>query len=138
MARHSYNNVTPETEAALEGFAKQIAAEMEVTTQYLHAILASESADPFAKFLHLFRAVCRKNPDGARGYIARLNVMLRDETPQRSEAMGLGDAALTFGEFVAAAEESPERFEVAKQKHADTVERVTVYAPSAHMRNLGG
>lgn len=137
MPRHSYNQVTPETEAAIEGNVKQIAGEMEVTTQYLHAILASESADPFAKFLHLFRAVCRKNPEGARGYIARLNVMLRDETPQRSEAIGIGEAARTFGEFVAAAEDSPERFEVAKQRHADTVERVTVYAPTASLRNVG-
>lgn len=53
------------------------------------------------------------------------------------EAVGIGEAARTFGEFVAAAESSPERFEVAKQRHADTVERVTVYAPASHLRNVG-
>ena len=143
MPRHTYEGVTPETEAAISAHVKQVAAEMRVSTQYLYAVLASESTDPFAKFLHLFRAVCRKNPDGARGFIARLNTMLREETPQKSEAVGIGDALRTFGDLcaVSAAVDDgqipPEKFEEAKQRHAETVERVTVYPPSADLRNLG-
>jgi hypothetical protein len=136
MARHSYS-LTSETTAALSSHVKAIADEMEVTTQYVHALLAGDSTDPFAKFLHMFRAVCRKNPDGARGFIAKLNTMLKEETPERSEAFGIGEVARTFGEMVAAADGTPERFEVVKQRHLEATERVTIYAPASHLNNVG-
>lgn len=142
MARHSYN-LTPETTAALSSHVKAIADEMEVTTQYVHALLAGDSTDPFAKFLHLFRAVCRKHPDGARGFIAKLNMMLRDEMPERSEAVGIGDATRSFSDLLSLSVEAeeglcpPEKFEEAKARHAEVVEKVTIYKPAAHLGNAG-
>src|SRR5687767_4097046 len=118
--RHDHKGATPETTAAVRKFVGEIAYEMEVEPQYLYAILGNTEPDPFKRFLHLFRAVCRKNPDGARGFIARLNTMLRDESPQRSEAVGIGDALRTFGDLCAvsaAVDEGmspPEKFEEAK------------------------
>lgn len=143
MPRHDYRGATPETKAALKGHAGQIAYEMEVEDSYLYGILSGSEPDPFKRFLHLFRAVCRKNPEGARGFVARLNTMLRDESPQRVEAIGIGDATRTFADVLAVSAEledgmcPPEKFEKAKARHAETVERVVVYPPSADYHNLG-
>lgn len=144
MGREDYRGVTPETEAALKNCIKAVAEEMHLEApQYLYAILAGKESDPFARFLRLFRAVCRINPDGARGYIARLSATLRAQEPKRGEPVNVGDAAQAFGDFVAVAVEReeglcpPEKLEKAKQRVFETVEKVTVYAPASHLRNVG-
>lgn len=143
MARHDYRGAEPETTAALKKFVGEIAYEMQVEPQYLYAILSHNEPDPFKRFLHLFRAVCRKNPEGARGFIAKLSAMLNDEAPRRSDAVGVGDAMRTFADLCAVSAEldeglcPPEKFEAAKQRHTETVERVTIYPASAHLGNAG-
>lgn len=143
MPKHDYRGVTTETRAAVEGFVKEVAYEWDVTPAFVYAILSGKEPDPFKNFLELFRATCRKNPDGARGFIAKLNAMLREEEPRRAESIGIGDATRTFADVLAVSAEleegmcPPEKFETAKQAHAETVERLTVYAPKNHLSNLG-
>lgn len=143
MPKHDYRGVTPETKAAVEGFVKEIAYEWDVTPAFVYAILAGKEPDPFKNFLELFRAACRKNPNGARGFIAKLSAMLRAEEPRKSEPIGIQDATRSFADVLATSAEleegmcPPEKFEAAKQTHAETVERLTVYAPANHMRNAG-
>jgi hypothetical protein len=141
--REDYRGVTDETKAAVEDFVKEIAYEMDVEPQYLYAILSGKESDPFKKFKRVFRAVARKNPNGARGYIAKLSSILREEEPRKSEAVGIGAALRTFGDMCAVAAElddglcAPEKFEDAKQRHVEIAKEVTVYAPANHIRNAG-
>ena len=143
MPRHNHKGATPETAAALKSFVAGIAYEMDVEDSFLYGILSGSEPDPFKRFLHMFRAVCRKNPEGARGFIAKLSAMLNEEAPRRSDAVGVGDAMRTFADLCAVSAEldeglcPPEKFERAKRKHAETVERVTVYSRESHMRNIG-
>jgi hypothetical protein len=144
MARHDYRGAEPETTAALKKFVGEIAYEMHVEPQYLYAILSGAEPDPFKRFLHIFRAVCRKNPEGARGFIAKLSAMLRAEEPHRAESVGMGDATRTFSDLLNVAVEreegmcSPEKLEAAKERHVETVAKVTVYSQRAHLDNAGG
>jgi hypothetical protein len=143
MPRHEYRGATPETKAALTGHVGEIAYEAGFEDAYLYGILSGSEPDPVKRFKHFYRAVCRKNPEGARGILAKLTLMFREESPQKAEAVGMGDAMRTFADVMAVSAEldeglcPPEKFEAAKQAHAETVERVTVYPASAHLRNAG-
>jgi hypothetical protein len=128
MSRHDYQGVSPETEAAVKPCVGAIAYEMQVSDKYLYAIIAGEKTDPFEPFLLLFRAVARKNPDGARGYVARLNTVLNEECPPKEVSRGL-DVALTFSDLMAVSAEreeglcTEEKLETAKQRHVEAVAR---------------
>ena len=86
MPRETYLEVTPETKAALSDHVKAVAAEWQKSDTYVYAILSGQSSDPFAKFRKLFRAVARKNREGAKGYVAALNRILVEETPDKRPA----------------------------------------------------
>lgn len=94
--RHTYDELTPETEAAMRPCVGGIAYELNVTDKYLYALLGGEKTDPFARFLPLFRATSRKNPAGAQGYIVRLNKVYAEENPADSLTAGLNEADLEF------------------------------------------
>ncbi len=141
MPRHDYSGVSTETEAAVKPRVGDIAYEMNVSDKYLYAIIAGEKTDPFVPFKELFRAVARKNPEGARLYVARLSAMLREEGPEAKGRPGLYDVTTAFNNvlaLVAAREEglcSAEEVEAAKQRfveqfaHYGMPERV----PSIHV-----
>lgn len=87
MARETYNQTTPETVAAVEHHVKEFAYETGKSEQYFRAVLAGTSSDPFAKFITtLFRPAARKNAEGARGFIARLEAILNAEQPPPGES----------------------------------------------------
>jgi hypothetical protein len=129
MSRETYLDVTPETKRALENHVKQIADEMEKSTTYLYAILAGESSDPFAKFKSMFRAVARKNPEGARGYLGALSAVFREQNPEGKEQPGLYDVTVAFNNvlaLVAAREDgraSVQEVEAAKQRFVEQFAR---------------
>jgi hypothetical protein len=129
MPRHEYSGVSTETEAAVKPCVGEIANEMQVSDKYLYAILAGEKTDPFLPFKELFRAAARKNPDGARVYVARLSTMLREENPEQKSQPGLYDVTVAFNNvlaLVAAREDgrcSVQEVEAAKQRFVEQFAR---------------
>jgi hypothetical protein len=128
MSRHTYDDLSPETEAALRPCVGQVAYEMGVSDKYLYAILGGEKTDPFEPFLWMFRAVARKNPEGALGYIARQRAIYDEEHPPK-EVSNNYDVSRTFSDLMAVSAErdeglcSQEKVEAAKARHAEAVAR---------------
>ena len=56
--RHTYE-LSHESRKVLSGNVKTVADEMEVNDKYIYAILAGTETDPFAKFVHLYKAAAR-------------------------------------------------------------------------------
>jgi hypothetical protein len=128
MGREDYRGATAETKAALQDHIKEIADEMGLDApQYLYAVLAGKESDPFARFKRLFRAVARKNPEGARGYIASLTTEFQKASPEKSEGAKLYDVTRTFNDMLAVSAEAEEglcpaeKFEAVKDRHVETV-----------------
>jgi hypothetical protein len=129
MAKADYKGVTPETEAALKDCIKAVAEEMHLeSATYLYAILAGKESDPFARFKRLFRAVCRKNREGARGFLAKLNTIFSEENPRQVEPRPY-DVTVTFNDMMNVARlreeglRSAEELDAAKQRHVEAVAR---------------
>jgi hypothetical protein len=128
MSRESYRGATPETKQALEGAVKEIAYEMEIEPQYLYAILAGKESDPFKRFKRMFRAVCRKRKESARGYLARLTTIFNEENPRTVEQKPY-DVSLTFNDMISVGRlreeglRTAEEFEAAKARHIEAVAR---------------
>jgi hypothetical protein len=129
MARETYTEVTPETARALKDYVGAIAREWQKSETYVYAILAGQSSDPFLKFRKMFRAVARKNREGARGFLAALNRVFVDESPeQRPTGEHALDAAYHNLKAVRAAREdgraTPEEVEAARNHLAETLARL--------------
>lgn len=133
MAKESYKGATPETRRALEPCVKAIADAMDLEgPQYLHAILGGKESDPFARFKRLFRAVARRNPEGARGYIASLNTIMREASPQPHRAADVYELTAAFNDLMAVSarredgEATEEMVEAAKHNCAEKLGRFGV------------
>lgn len=123
MSRHEYKGATPETVQAVKDFIKEVAFELDVTDKYLYAILAGKEPDPFARFKFWLRAVARKNPAGARLYLATLTRILRESNPQPESGRHAFDATYHDLKSVLARREdglvTEEQVQAARERHAE-------------------
>lgn len=82
--RHTYP-LSEETAAVITSEAiKPLAKEMDVKRTYLYAILGEQSADPYAKFRHMFKAVAHALPGREHVYLndlKNISKQARDERP---------------------------------------------------------
>lgn len=78
MSRHE-RPTTELTKRALDKIVKQVAAEMDVSDDYLYAILAGYKSDSYAHFRPLFRALCRIYLTRAALYLDDLRAIYRTE-----------------------------------------------------------
>lgn len=86
---------TEQTKQALDKIVKQVASEMDVSDDYLYAILAGFKADYYAHFRAMFRAVARVDPHRSAIWLSDLAA-----TQKHEESKQQTDAGRAFNKFV--------------------------------------